>query len=79
MAYKVCTISFVSLLVYSLDETPESLGGLHDRLDALAQPVVRPSRAPLQDVLVHTIEAVRDELDGAARPRGSDAKDDSEA
>ena len=66
------------MLVYNLYETPESLGGLHDRLDALAVRV-RPQRVTLHDVLVRTIEAVRGELDRAPRHCGSDSSEDSEA
>ena len=65
-------------LVHDLDETQDSLGGLYDRLDALAVGV-RPRRAALHDILVRTIAAVRVELDVASRHRGSGAKEDSEA
>ena len=71
-------LDLFSLLVHDIYQLPESLGGLHDRLDTLAIGA-RAQCAVLHDVLMHTIEAIRGELDEAARHRGLDAREDLEA
>jgi len=65
-------LDLFSLLVHDIYQLPESLGGLHDRLDTLAIGA-RAQCAVLHDVLVRTIEAIRGELDEAARHRGLEA------